>query len=64
MMKLFQVPVITPQETAQRTGVPVQTIFAWLRKGVLTGYKLAGRYYVPESAIQELVKDACVSKRR
>src|ERR1035441_104559 len=39
IMKLISEAVITPQQVSERTGVPIQTIFTWLKKGVLKGYR-------------------------
>ena len=58
MLKLFNEPTITPAEAAARIGVPVPTVFLWLKKGVLRGWKVAGRFHIPETALEELVKDA------
>ena len=63
-MKLFSESVITQQQASERTGIPIQPIFGWLKKGVLKGYRVAGRYYIPESAIPALVHDACEECRQ
>lgn len=57
-MNLFSEPVITPQQAAERIGVTIQTISKWMKGGVLRAYKVSHRYYIPEAAIEEIVKPA------
>lgn len=45
----------TPEEVADRLKVDRQTVYLWLRKGALKGYKAGVQWRIPEEAIQEFL---------
>ena len=43
---------MTTQEAAIRLGVTVQTIRNWVKRGVLEGIKIGGRYFIRVESLE------------
>ena len=57
-MQLLNQPVLPPAQAAKRIGVSTMTISTWMKNGTLKAYKVGGRYFIPESSLSELIRDA------
>ena len=46
---------LTQQETADLFQVAYQTCGGWLRRGRLKGFKMGGKWFIPQSEIDKLL---------
>ncbi len=58
MEQIFGQTVVTQSEAAKELGVTAQTISTWLKKGILRGFKIGGRFWVVEASLRDAIQDA------
>jgi len=51
----------TPQEMAKKFKVTDKAILKWIREGKLKAVKLGGVWRIPESALEQFIKESTVS---
>ncbi|SFH40392.1 DNA binding domain-containing protein, excisionase family [Desulfotomaculum arcticum] len=48
----------TPQEVSDKLKLNVRTLYKWIREGKLNAVKLGDVWRIPESALQEFIKES------
>lgn len=56
MKQIGDLKLYTVDELAQLMGIRARTVREYLKAGKLHGRKMAGRWYIPESAIADYFK--------
>ena len=48
--------LLTPDQIAAKLNVSGVSVRLWIRQGKIAYQKIGGRYYIPESVVDELLK--------
>lgn len=54
-IKILDENRLTPCEVADLLGREVDTIYRWLRSGKISGFRIFGRWQIPQSSVAEII---------
>lgn len=62
--KLIEKPAFDTIEASEYLGVHEMTIYRWLKRGVIPGFKIGGRWRIHKEKLDELLTTGKFTKER
>ena len=56
-------PTLGPAEVAERLGTTQKTIYAWLRQGIIPGYKVGTTWLIIRDELKDSLRQGANAKR-